>query len=55
MSTSGFKCYNQITGAVTYVHMRIFYPQCPTLNLGVCNPYKGAYLPAVTICQLYIA
>lgn len=53
MST-GFKCSNPISGVISYVHMRMFYPVCPTLNINVCNPFKGAYLPAITICNLYI-
>lgn len=54
MTSTGFRCYNPITQVTTYVHMRIFYPSCPKLNIGVCNPYKGAYLPAVTVCELNI-
>ena len=31
---------------------RFFYSQCPKVNT-FCNPYGGAYLPAITVCRQF--
>ena len=33
------------------VEWKLFYPQCGKLNL-TCNPLAGAYVPAITVCEL---
>jgi len=39
-------------GTYTTVTWRIFYPVCPKINTVNCNPQAGAFLAAVTVCQL---
>ena len=60
LSTTGrtkFKCsyVNAITNNVTTrnVQWREFYPVCGKLNLS-CNPNAGAFLAAVTVCELHL-
>lgn len=38
-------------GTYVTVTWRLFYPNCPRLN-QLCNPLSGAYVSAVTVCQL---
>lgn len=52
MDIKTFSCYNPLTETYTNIKMKIFYVQCPKFYTYLCNPYKGAYLPAVTMCQL---
>jgi hypothetical protein len=52
MTIKNFNCYNSLTETFTNVKMKIFYVQCPKYYAYLCNPYKGAYLPAITMCQL---
>ncbi len=47
-----FNCYDSLNKTYKQIKMRIFYVQCPKYYAYLCNPYKGAYLPAVTMCQL---
>ena len=32
------------------VCMQMYYPRCPKVNNGLCNPNAGAFLPAITVC-----
>jgi hypothetical protein len=47
------KYYNATIHADAYTHVtwRIFYPQCPKLNVGLCSQTAGAYVAATTVCQ----
>lgn len=49
---NSFNCYDPVTQTYKSIKMKIFYVQCPKFYSYLCNPYKGAYLPAVTMCQL---
>ena len=45
------RCKNTVDGTYRTVTWRVFYPQCPRLNM-TCNPLAGAYVAAITVCQL---
>jgi hypothetical protein len=38
-------------GTFTTTTWRLFYPQCPKINVNNhCNPKAGAYVAAITVC-----
>lgn len=37
-------------GFYTCVKWRFFYVNCPKVNFQ-CNPFSGAYVPAITVCR----
>ena len=48
---SGLNC-EKTDGTILNTKWRYFYAQCPKVNV-FCNPYGGAYLPAITVCRQF--
>jgi hypothetical protein len=46
---TGLKCKGD-DGVCRKVTWRYFYVNCPRINF-LCNPYSGAYVPAITVCR----
>ena len=48
---TGLNC-EKADGTTMNTRWRFFYSQCPKINV-FCNPFGGAYLPAITVCRQF--